>query len=111
MSDDLRDPDKAVDFIVRNAPLYAAARAQRIYLEEYRKSKKALLMRHSAHLPIGAQEREAYSHPEYVAHLDALKLAIEAEETLRWQLVGAQTRVDVWRTKSASNRMLDRTTS
>ena len=40
----LRDPHKAIDFIYRQAPLYAKAKAERVRLEEFRKSKKALLM-------------------------------------------------------------------
>ena len=38
------DPNQAVDFLLKNAGLFAKAKAQRIYLEEFRKSKKALLM-------------------------------------------------------------------
>ena len=39
-----RDPHKAIDFIYKQAPLYAKAKAERVRLEEFRKSKKALLM-------------------------------------------------------------------
>ena len=39
------DPQEAVDFIFRTAPAYAKAKAERIYLEEYRKTKKAILMK------------------------------------------------------------------
>ena len=38
-------PYKTVDFILENAPRYAKAKAERIYLEEFRKTKKALLMK------------------------------------------------------------------
>ena len=38
-------PYKAIDYIVANAPKYAKAKAERIYLEEFRKTKKALLMK------------------------------------------------------------------
>jgi hypothetical protein len=35
----------AVDFIIRNAGDYSKAKAQRVFLEEFRKTKKALLMK------------------------------------------------------------------
>ena len=111
MTDDLRDPDKAVDFLRDNAPAYAKAKAERIYLEEFRKSKKALLMRLHADKRLGVQEREAYSDPEYQALLLAYQAAIETEESLRWLIVGAQTRVDVRRSKNAANRRTEGVTT
>jgi hypothetical protein len=102
------DPHDAVDFIYRQAPKYAQAKADRVYLEEFRKSKKSLLMKTSGENAVAAQEREAYSHPEYIALLEGLRAAVEAEETLRWGLVAAQARVEIWRTESANNRGMDR---
>jgi hypothetical protein len=107
---DLRDPNKAVDFIIQSAPMFAQARGERIYLEEFRKSKKAMLMKASGESSVGAQEREAYAHPEYIQQLEGLRAAVEREETLRWQLVAAQARVEIWRTQEASNRAQDRST-
>jgi len=37
----MSDPHKAVDFIIANSRKYAQAKAHRIFLEEFRKSKKA----------------------------------------------------------------------
>ena len=105
------DPHEAVEFIFKNAPRIAQAKAERTYLEEYRKSKKALLMSAHNEKPIGAQEREAYAHPEYIELLQGLRVAVEAEELLKWQMVAAQTRVEVWRSQEASNRAQDRATT
>ena len=41
------DPHDAVDYIIKHARQFADAKAQRVYLEEFRKSKKALLMKQS----------------------------------------------------------------
>jgi hypothetical protein len=65
-------------------------------------------MKEHAALPAVAQEREAYADPRYLAHLDALKVAVEAEEAARWRMVTAQAAVEVWRTLSANNRSFDR---
>ena len=102
------NPHDAVDFIYRQAPKYAKAKAERVYLEEFRKSKKALLMKSCGESSVAAQEREAYSHAEYMELLKGLQAAVEAEETLRWGLVAAQARVEIWRTESANNRNMDR---
>ena len=98
----------ALDYLRDNAVPYAQARANRTYLEEYRKTQKALLMQ-AAEMngvnAISAQERDAYAAPEYVSHLVALKDAVEAEETLRWLFVAAQARIEAWRSLESSRRI------
>ena len=103
------DPNKAVDFLLANAGKYARAKAERVHIEEYRKSKKALLMAECAEKAVNAREQYAYSHPEYIALLDGLKAAVEVEEQLRWAQIAAQLRVEIWRSEQATNRNLDRT--
>lgn len=97
----------ALDFIKNNAKPYAIAKAQRIHLEEYRKTKKALCMKtaeRAGHNTAAAQEREAYADPDYAELLDGLKEATEKEETLRWLIVAAQASIEVWRTIEANKR-------
>lgn len=101
----------AVDYIRDNAPKLAKAKAQRVYLEEFRKSKKALLMKDAMVKGIeaaNAQEREAYADPEYIQILEGLGAAIEIEENIKWRMEAARLRVEIWRTESANNRMVDR---
>lgn len=105
-----RDPHKAVDYIIANASKFAQARANRVYLEEFRKSKKAMLMKQSSESSAVAQERDAYAHPEYLGLLDGLRQAVEIEEKLRWDLIAAQARVEVWRTEQATARAEGRAT-
>ena len=104
----MTDPNRAVDYIIANASKFAQAKANRIFLEEFRKSKKALLMSQSTAEAANAREQFAYAHPEYVELLQGLKEAVETEEKLKWELVAAQLRVDVWRSEEASNRNQDR---
>ena len=100
-----RDPHRAVDFIRDNAEIYAKAKAERIYTEEFRKSLKAILMKKSGENAVNAQEREAYAHPDYQKLLDGLKEAVIIEETLRWKMVAAEARIEVLRTQEATKRM------
>jgi len=105
------DPNQAIEFIYRQAPSYAKAKSERVYLEEFRKTKKALLMGQSGAKTAAEREQYAYAHDEYQALLDGLRAAIETEEALRWQLVAAQAKVEIWRTESANNRRMDRATA
>ncbi len=98
------DPHRAVNEIIRMAPLFAKAKAERIYVEEFRKTIKAQLMKSCGESAVTAQEREAYAHPDYVKHLDAIKEAVAEEENLRWLLVAAQARVEVWRSQESTAR-------
>jgi len=102
------DPEKALMDIARTAPAYAKAKAERIYLEEFRKSKKAILMSAHSDKAIGAQEREAYADVAYIELLSSLRAAVEQEEALRWRLVAAQAACEVWRSMEASGRLQDR---
>lgn len=104
----MTDPNQAIEFIYRQAPSYAKAKSERVYLEEFRKTKKALLMGQSGAKTASEREQYAYAHDEYQALLGGLRAAIETEEALRWQLVAAQAKVEIWRTESANNRRMDR---
>jgi len=107
------DPQEAVDFLIDQSKPYAKAKSERIYMEEYRKTLKAQLMIEAesfGHKTAVTQEREAYSHTQYVAHLQALKEAVENEERLRWMMIAAQERIAVWRSQEASNRNIEKAT-
>ena len=105
MSDtDVKDPERAIEYIFKHGKRYAKAKADRIYMEEHRKSLKAMIMKRSLETAVNAQEREAYSDPEYVQLLQALREAVEVEEEIRWGLVAAQARIEVWRSIEATNR-------
>ena len=61
-------------------------------------------MKRSMETAIGAQEREAYAHPEMVELLKGLQAAVEIEEKLKWDITAAEMRVEIWRTEQANNR-------
>ena len=99
-----RDPHEAVDYILKHAKQFAKAKAERTYIEHYRKSLKAILMKKSNESAIGAQEREAYAHPEMLELIKGLQAAVEIEEKLKWDITAAELRVEIWRTEQANNR-------
>ena len=98
---------KTLDFIRDHATAYAKAKSERIYLEEYRKTKKAICMKNAEVnkvTVISAQERDAYADPEYIVVLEGLREAVLEEERLRWLIIAAQAKIEVWRSLEANKR-------
>ena len=100
--------EKALEFMRDNAADLAKAKANRIYLEQFRKSKKAMLVQKSGANSVSAAIEWAYAQPEYADLLNALQVAVEEEERLKWLMTAAEAKIDVWRTQQANNRMIDR---
>lgn len=101
------DDDKvhdALEYLRTNAPKAAEARANKIYMEEFRKTVKAQEMAKLNSLPVNAQEREAYRSEEYKNHLEALKAAVYQDELNRWGMVAATSVIEAWRTQNANHR-------
>ena len=94
----------AIDFILKNASKFAQSKGTRVQLEEFRKSKKAILMSQEEGT-LGAKEMYAYAHPEYVALLMDIKQAITEEEELKYKLEAAKLRVEVWKTEEYTKRV------
>jgi hypothetical protein len=101
----MNEPTKAIQYLIDTAPLYAKAKADRMYLEEFRKSRKAQLASQAGTEVLGKQETFAYAHPEYIQILEGIREAVEKEETYRWMMTAAQAKIECWRTEQYSARM------
>ena len=110
MNDEI-SPFKALDFIRDNAQAYAEAKSNVTYMTEYRKSLKALLMAECVAETQSAKEVFAYAHPKYVFHLQALKDAVEQAEKLRWLMIAAEAKIEVWRSLESTARAEGRSTT
>jgi len=101
------DIEKTMQYLRDNAQQYSEAKAARVYLQEFRKSKKALLQIEAEKLGIKTgQEREAYAyaHDEYIALLQGLQHAVEREEYLSIMMDGCRARIELYRTECANER-------
>ncbi len=99
---------KALDWIRDNASNMADAKATRVQLEHFLKSKKAILMQAAesqGYTSSAAQEREALAHKEYLELLNALKEAVATEEKLKWLMTSAELKIEVWRSLESSRRI------
>jgi len=101
----MNEPTKAIQFLIDTAPLYAKAKADRMFLEEFRKSRKAQLMSQAGTEVLGKQETFAYAHKDYIEILEGIREAVEREERFRWLMTAAQARIEVWRTEQYSAGM------
>lgn len=97
--------DKALDFLRDNARDAAQARADRIYVEEYRKTLKATLMKEHGSMSAVLQERNAYADERYVQHLEAIREAVRQDEFHRFMRVAAEAKIEAWRTQSSNSRV------
>jgi hypothetical protein len=107
MTEKLIDPQAAVDFMIAKSKAYAQAEGNKTYMEELRKTIKAEQMIEAEIMGYKTailQERTAYASLPYKQHLLALQQAVEVREELRWMLIAAQARIEVWRSQEASNR-------
>lgn len=100
------DIEKALDWLRDTAGEAAEAKANRVYLEEYRKSLKAILMKEHKQESGIIQERNAYSDPRYIEHLAALKDAVFRDEKMKFLRVGAEAKIEAWRTASSNYRAM-----
>lgn len=98
---------KALDYIRDHARPLAEAKAKSVYLKEFRKSKKAMLVNQATGT---VQERDAfaYSHTEYLALLEGYREAVELEIYETWMMTAAQAKIDIYRTQQANNRFIDK---
>jgi len=103
-------PFKALDFIRDNAQAYAQAKANVVYMTEYRKTIKATLMASCSEKTESAKETYAYSHDDYKHHLRALQIAVEQAEKMRWLMIAAEAKIEVWRSLESSARAEGRST-
>ena len=101
----MNEPTLAIEFIIKTAPLYAKAKSDRMYLEEYRRSKHAQLKSLAGTEVLGKQDTFAYAHPEYVEILEGIRQAVEKEERFRWLMTAAQARISVWQTEQYNARL------
>ena len=104
------DPNDAIDFIFKTAPLYAKAKGELAQFEAFRHSLKAIEMSKSEASTIGGKEMDAYKSQAYQELCEAIGLATEEAEALKWQLEAAKMRFELYRTQEASNRNIDRMT-
>jgi hypothetical protein len=104
------DIERAVDWLAANATPAAKARAERIYMEAWIKTVLAQQMREHPDLPVAGQEREARVSAPYLAALDALRAAVEADEKSRYLRDAAGAKIEAWRTMESTRRAEGRAT-
>ena len=96
--------EAAADYIRDHAGEFAQAKADRVQLEAFIKSKKAMLMQQAAGDSSAAKEMNALANPEYIKVLEGLRAAVAIEEKIKWLMTAAELKIDIWRTQEANSR-------
>jgi len=104
ISDD--DIEKALDYMRDSAEDCAKWRAEKVYLTELRKVVKANLMKGSTEPSAVGREQYAYSHPDYLLHLEAMKHAVYLDEKHQGLVAAAGAKIDAWRTQQSNQRSM-----
>jgi hypothetical protein len=95
--------EKALDFIRDHAEEYAVAKSQANQLNEYRKIKRAEIFLATT----GTKDErmsKAETHPDYKLAVDARMEAEKEEARLKYLLLAAQEKLNVYRTMQANER-------
>ena len=98
--------ERAMAWLTDNAKNVAQAIAECSYLQEYRKSLKAMLMSKAPAGAVASMEAYAYAHPDYQAHLKGLRAAVERAEYLKFLTAAARIKLEIWRTNHADMRQV-----
>lgn len=92
----------------RLGSIYSEAKANRVYLTEFRKSKKSMLMQafmvDNAGASAAKAEVYAYAHDEYLQVLKGLQSATEYEAATWHKIEVVKMRFEAWRSKRATER-------
>lgn len=98
----------ALDWLTAHAHGAAKARAEFVHLNDYTKSLKSRLMIEAKaddpKLAVAMAEAMALSSPEYIQHLEAVKLAAETDALYRWRKDAARAVLDAFQTFSSNKR-------
>jgi hypothetical protein len=98
----------ALDNLLQYALPAAKAIAEASYMDDYTRVVKARLMGNCNEPTAAAQERYAYAHPDYEAHLQAKRTAVEKAERARFLTRAEQIRIDVWKAQEYRNRQMEK---
>jgi hypothetical protein len=97
------DPQKAIEYIAKNAEAYAVAKASRIESENLLKTVKATLMNEESG-SVAAKEVYAYSHDQYIEACGKIKEYMQTEEYLRHMIDAAKLKIDIWKVNEYTKR-------
>jgi hypothetical protein len=103
-----KEVELALDYLRDEARPAAKAVAESAYMGEFRKSLKAQLMGDCNETTAAQQERYAYAHDDYKAHLRAMQTAIEKAKEHEFLLKAASVKIDVWKAEQFRHRAMEK---
>jgi hypothetical protein len=84
------------------------ARAAAEHMDDLTRTVLAKLMMESEHKSAAAKEMDARAHPDFEAHLEALKACREVDYMWRNRLSAANALIEMWRTEQSNIRAAEK---
>ena len=95
---------KACNYIRDNAKKAAQVKMDAVQLENFRKTKKSMLILASKEKTDKLKEADAYAHQEMREVDKAYSQAKGDEEEVKWMMKAAELKIDIYRTQQANIR-------
>lgn len=102
--------EAALEYLAKNVEAAAHARANKWFMVEGRKIKKAQLMNQCNEQSEASKERFAYSHPDYEKHNELTKAAIYEDAKHEFRRDAYNATIDTYRTQQANIRAAEKIT-
>lgn len=101
------DIERYIHAVRECAEEWASAKSQLVYLTHYRQSLLAKLYYQAppSEKSVSSREKWAQASDDYAEFLTGLKVAVEQEANTHWKLKRAEMKVELWRTKQATERL------
>ena len=99
------EAQRAIDYVRDHAPIYAKAKAERVYIENYLKVVKAQAMADSDKKTLGDREIDAYMCEKYQFQLSEMRKAVAIEEEIKYRMEAAKLRFEHWKTEQFNSRV------
>lgn len=96
--------ERALNFMRDSSKPLADAKARMKYLEQKRKTLKAVAFLDATGSNIAEREAKAYTAPEYRECLEEYRQAVYDAELLTNEFRAAELRIEVWRSLNANSR-------
>lgn len=98
--------EAALNFLSEYAMRAGKAKADAMYMENYRQVVLANLKRQAPAecKSDAARDEWARCQQQYIDHLNAQREAVEEDTKLHWKRIAAEATIEAWRTKNANQR-------
>jgi hypothetical protein len=98
------DAEKALDFMKQTDKEAARLKAYAGALDDMKKTVLAMVYNDIKDGPQGDRLKQAEGHPDYVKHLEKLRIANEENYVMTNKRISSATQIEMWRSVNSNQR-------